>query len=129
MKEEFIKELVDIKERLFQEKEYIKNPNTFKLFFLVKDGLRKNVSLDSSKVVYQFQYNVENKDYLSLSKVDTTKGIVKALDENIDEILLLSLCANNGIQVLKNFVDSENKVVVYSFIVDTNYKNNIRVLK
>ena len=129
MKEEFIKELVDIKERLLQEKEYIENPNTFKLFFLVKDGLRKNVSLDSSKVVYQFQYNVENKDYLSLSKVDTTKGIVKALDENIDEILLLSLCANNGIEVLKNFVDSENTVVVYSFIVDTNYKNNIRVLK
>jgi len=129
MKEEFIKELVDIKERLLQEKEYVENPNTFKLFFLIKDGLRKNVSLESSKVVYQFQYNLENKDYLSLSKVDTTRGIVKALDENIDEILLLSLCANNGINVLKNFVDSENKVVVYSFTVDTNYKNNVRVLK
>ena len=36
MKEEFIKELVDIKEKLLQEKEYIENPNTFKLFFLVK---------------------------------------------------------------------------------------------
>jgi len=76
-----------------------------------------------------FQYNLENKDYLSLSKVDTTKGIIKALNGNIDEILLLSLCANNGIEVLKNFVDSENKVVVYSFIVDTNHKNNVRVLK
>lgn len=129
MKEEFIKELVDIKKRLLQEKEYVENPNTFKLFFLIKDGLRKNVSLESSKVVYQFQYNLENKDYLSLSKVDTTRGIVKALNENIDEILLLSLCANNGINVLKNFVDSENKVVVYSFTVDTNYKNNVRVLK
>jgi len=129
MKKEFIKELVDIKEKLLQEKEYIENPNTFKLFFLVKDGLRRNVTLDSSKVVYQFQYNVENKDYLSLSKVDTTKGIIKALNGEIDEILLLSLCTNNGIQVLKNFVDSENKVVLYSFIVDTNYKNNIRVLK
>jgi len=129
MNKEFIKELVDIKEKLLKEKEYLDNPNTFNLFFLVKDGLRKNVSLSNEKVIYKFQYNLENGDYLCLSKHDTTEGIIKTLNNNVDEILLKSLCAKDSIEMLKNFIDPENKIVVYLFVVDTNIKSIKRILK
>lgn len=129
MNENFIKELVDIKEDLIQKKLYIESPNTFKLFFLIKNGLKENVSLEDDKVIYIFQYDIEKKEYLGFSKNDTTKEIVTALNGDIDDILLKSLCVNNGIEMLKNFIDSENKVVVYSFSVDLNYNNLKRVIK
>ena len=129
MNENFIKELVDIKEDLIQKKLYIESPNTFKLFFLIKNGLKENVSLGDDKVIYIFQYDIEKKEYLGFSKNDTTKEIVTALNGDIDDILLKSLCVNNGIEMLKNFIDSENKVVVYSFSVDLNYNNLKRVIK
>ena len=128
MNQEFIKELVNIKEKIQQEKQHLDSPNTFKLFFRIKEGLRRNVSLYDEKIVYKFQYNLENGDYLNFSKNDTTKEMIKALNGDVDEILLRSLCANAGIKMFKNFVDDENNVVVYTFIVDTNYNNMIRVL-
>ncbi len=126
MKEEFIKELVNIKERLLQEKEYIENPNTIKLFFLIKEGLRKNVSINEDKVSYSFQFDFNNNTYLSLSKYDTTEELMTSLNNDIDEVLLNKLCKNYGITMYKNNVCDVNGVYTYNFIANLNYT---RVLK
>ncbi len=126
MKEEFIKELVNIKERLLQEKEYIENPNTIKLFFLIKEGLRKNVNINGDEVSYAFQFDLNNNNYLSLSKVDTTKELMISLNGNIDEVLLNNLCKSYGIDMYKNNVCDVNGVYTYNFIANLNYT---RVLK
>ena len=126
MNELFIKELVDIKEKLLWEKDHAEKPNIHKLVFLIKEGLRRNVSLDNDKVVYKFQFDFSNNTYLALSDNDTTKDIMISLNGNVDEQELIDLCEEEGIKILKNYIDTENKICIYNFIVNTNYK---RVLK